>query len=204
MDPVVNAFLDALDGVAYLVSREGRIVGVGPTRWNAFAAGGGVERLDAAGLAGRDLFQFVSGAPLQDFYRARHETVLGGGAPSIGFEYRCDAPQIRRAMRMSISCLRLPEAPPMVLYQSQVLSQVHRPWMSLFEPGRVLEALETERRLPVVTMCGICQKLAWPLGRKALGPEWIEAETYYRRGGAADVRISHGVCDTCAATGRQD
>jgi hypothetical protein len=148
-------------------------------------------------LVGRDLLELITGSEVRDFYRARHEAVLLAGAPSIAFEYRCDAPDVRRDMRMTISRLDLPGSEPLILYHSQLLSQIARPWMNVFEPGRALERLGDELHLPIVTMCGICQRLAWPLGRKAVGPEWIEAETYYRRGGAADVRISHGVCEAC-------
>jgi hypothetical protein len=46
-------------------------------------------------------------------------------------------------------------------------------------------------------MCSYCQRVAWPPGRARRRREWIEAEEYYRRGGASEIRISHGICPPC-------
>lgn len=94
-----------------------------------------------------------------------------------------------------MSRLDNPKLGPFILYQSQQLSAVARPWMSVFEAERLLHRLRDEAKLPILSMCGFCQRIAWPSSTPA---EWIEAEEYYARGGASDVRISHGVCRDCA------
>jgi hypothetical protein len=190
---VVNAVLRALDGVAYIVAGPGRILAVGAPGWDAFAAdtrGGGAS---AQATIGRNLFEAISSEPVRQAYRHIHAAVLGGRRPYIAFEYRCDAPDLKRQMRMSVTRLDLPGRPPALLYQSQILSASPRPWISLFEPERILQAVEAESALPIVRVCGFCQRVDDTAGG------WIEADDYYRQGGASEVRVSHGLCRPCAA-----
>ena len=67
--------------------------------------------------------------------------------------------------------------------------------MSLFEPERIVEMVKADTSLPVVNLCGFCQRVAWSAAEPR--PQWVAPETYYRQGGAADVRVSHGVCPEC-------
>ena len=105
-------------------------------------------------------------------------------------------------MRMLIS--RIPARQVRLLHQSQVLSAVERPWMSLFEPERIVERAQADAGLPDRARCA-------PSVRSSPGPpdegRWVGPETYYRLNGPADVRVSHGICPNClsstsAETGR--
>lgn len=186
-------WLDALDGVAYLADVAGTVVAVGESRWRSSAIENQATGLTAASAIGRNLMIQISGDEVRALYQRRHAAVIGGSAPAVAFEFRCDAPALRRTMRMSMSRLSLPAQAPMVLYQSQLLSAVARPWMSVFEPERIVETLTAESGVPIIPMCSFCQRLAWPIGQGA----WVEADRYYALGGPADVRISHGVCPSC-------
>jgi len=97
-------------------------------------------------------------------------------------------------MRMSISVLRASETRLLLLHQSQMIACAPRPWVRLLEPERILRHFQAQSHLPIVKLCAFCQKVAWTSGPR---DEWIEPEDYYRRGGAIDVRTSHGVCPPC-------
>jgi hypothetical protein len=136
----------------------------------------------------------MHGAEVRSAYRALHRAVLGGERPFVAFEMRCDEPDVRRLLRMSITALHEPSAPPAVLYQSQLLSAVSRPWVSLFDPQKIVDHVRLEAGLPIVRICSFCHWVAWPIETPT---EWIAVEDYYRKGTPADVRTSHGVCLNC-------
>jgi hypothetical protein len=188
------AFLQALDGVCYLVDARGRVRGVGGNAWDDFARTGGAPQIADGFILGRSLFRAIAGAPVRAAYRRIHEGVLSERTRHVDFEYRCDAPDVRRTMRMAVSRLCLPGAAPGLLYQSQILAAVNRPWVSLFEPERIIERIRQDHGVPIVRMCSFCQRVAWP---KEVCGAWLEAEDYYRAGGPGDVRVSHGVCPAC-------
>ncbi|WP_293678458.1 hypothetical protein [uncultured Phenylobacterium sp.] len=193
MSGVERAFLNALDGLAYVTDGEGVVLRVGEPRWDEFATAAAAERALASAVVGRSVFDAMAGEEVRDAYRRIHRRVLDEPSGHFGFEYRCDAPEVGRRMRMSISRVSGPGRRVRLLYQSQVLSAVSRPWMSLFEPQRIVEWARAEAAVPLVRMCGFCQRLAWPPDEGG----WVSSESYYRLGGPADVRVSHGVCPTC-------
>lgn len=191
--------MSALDGVTYAASAQGRLLAVGTPRWDRFARNHGAAGPERETVLGRELFDYLSGEEVRDAYRRIHAHVLAG-RPHVAFEYRCDAPDVRRTMRMSISLLELPQTEPMVLYQSQVLSEVERPWISLFEPERILQWRRSEYAFPVVTVCSFCLQVRLP---DEAGGRWVEPEAYYARGAPHDVRVSHGLCATCGDRNEQ-
>src|SRR5579863_907994 len=61
--------LDGIDGVAYAVDLRYRILAVGRTRWNEFAAGNGALELTAASVLGQNLFDIIQGDDVREVYR---------------------------------------------------------------------------------------------------------------------------------------
>jgi len=198
---IAQAFLDALDGVAYLVDIDGTIVAMGQPGWDEAAGSNAAGGLTAGTVLGANLFDRIKGDEVRAACNRMHAEVTRGDRAYIAFEYRCDAPDVKRRMRMSVTRLRLPGCAPVLLYQSQTLSAVARPWVSLFEPQRIVETIRDEAGLPIVRMCSFCQRVASPAPPVEAPVTWIEAEDYYRQGGPVDVRISHGVCPGCSALG---
>ena len=66
---MLEELLDAMDGIAYAVDAENRIVAVGRRRWDRFAVENGAPELRADSIIGRNLFEFVSGPELRQAYR---------------------------------------------------------------------------------------------------------------------------------------
>jgi len=190
-----QAFLDALDGVSYLADAEGRITAVGQPAWLESLRRYGAEVGAADQVVGRSLFDAMHGDEVRAAYRVIHQTVLAGTRSHVAFEMRCDGPDVRRLLRMSVSVLRLPSAPPAVLYQSQLLSAIARPWMSLFDPLRIVAEIRKDGGLPIIKICSFCHRVEWPAQKAS---DWIDPEDYYRLGGPREMRTSHGVCPRCA------
>jgi hypothetical protein len=193
---VLDELLDAVDGIAYAVDAEHRIVAVGRRRWDRFAIENNAPELCAEHIIGRNLFEFVSGADVQQAYRDLSARAFSTGEP-ITVNTRCDSPGLARELRLSIAPLQLGDERPGLLFQVQLLSEAARPCLDIFDFRALLSALTRQADLPIVTMCSFCQHLRWS------GPEgeedWVTADEYYRLGGASRVRISHGLCADCDA-----
>ncbi|MCC7275011.1 MAG: hypothetical protein IT561_20255 [Alphaproteobacteria bacterium] len=194
-----QAVLDALDGVAYLVAPDGTLLAVGGRTWTPFAEANGAPALEPRQVVGRSLFEMIEGTEVRDVYRRLHEAVRTRRRPNVTFDYRCDAPALRREMRLSISPVEAGGALVALLYQSQVKLARVRPEMSLFLPELRLGARKPYSDERLVSLCDFCHRVAWPIGPPRHGRRWIEPEDYYRRGGPADMIVSHGICPDCHA-----
>jgi hypothetical protein len=191
-----EALLEAIPGIAYVVDRDGIIMG--------FSRGPFMEDVRIPGAAtagyrnaiGTSLFSIVRGERVRQSYRLMHDAAWTGRFDAFGFNYRCDAPEVERNMFMSISRIAEGSETAAVLYQSIVISELPRPPVPLFAFEALAERAPATDRL--VTLCSYCQKVAWPVVT-AEHPEWIEAVEFYRRGGRADAVVSHGICETCFA-----
>jgi hypothetical protein len=193
---VIEELLDAVDGIAYAVDAERRIVAVGRRRWDRFATENGAPELCADRVIGRNLLEFVSGPELQQAYRDLTDSVVSTGEPVVVTAH-CDSPGVARELRLSVAPLQLGEKRPGLLFQAQIVSGTARPRHDIFDFEALLTALITQADLPIVTMCSFCQQLRRP-GSDG-DEDWVTAEEYSRLGGTSRVRISHGMCADCDA-----
>ena len=187
-----SALLNALEGLAYVAGADGTILAVGEPAWTDFATANDAPSLHGRVIVGRNLFAGTSDPQVLALQKRLHQLVLEGGRPSITYEYRCDAPDQVRRMRMALTPVQI-RTTMAVLYHSVVLEEYPRPHMSLFEANRTNGEAET----PTVTMCSYCHDVAWPIGAPAETRSWIEPEAYYRQGGPSQIMVSHGICPAC-------
>src|SRR4051794_39586402 len=110
-DSVLEELLDAVDGVAYVVDAEHRIVAVGRRRWERFAVENGAPELRADSVIGRSLFEFMNGTELRQAYRDLADRIASTGEPAV-IAARCDSPGVTRELRLSIAPLRLGDKGP--------------------------------------------------------------------------------------------
>ena len=185
-----------MDGIAYVVDGENRIIAIGRRRWDRFAVENGAPELRADRVIGRNLFEFVSGPELQQAYRDLADRIISTGEPAV-IAARCDNPGIARELRLSIAPLRLGDKSTGLLFQAQLVNETARPRLDIFDFQALLSGLKQESDLPIVTTCSFCQRLRRPGSGDEDG--WIPAEEYYRLGGSSRVRISHGLCADCDA-----
>lgn len=185
--------LDALDGTAYVTDLEGRLLCVGPQNWNSFANENDGRALAGSPPVGDRVTDGISGEAVRSLYQRVHQAAVSGQR-RIAFTFRCDAPDVERRMKMAISPLRSGKAVVGVLYQSTILSERARPPLRFLEAAAAAEQFK-EDGAPIIASCSFCAKIDWPDGSDG---RWVEPEVYYQRGGMSEVRISHGVCPSCA------
>lgn len=190
--PSFERLLESIEGVAYFVDGAGVIQAAGGTQWRRFAIDNGCPSLaDPTSAVGLSICEFTRGQDVRETYRRHMQQVVGNGK-GVSFIYSCDAPEVRRELRMAITPVGDPESGVAgALYQSLALSERDRPPVSLFDPAAYLETLKEEADRPIVRMCSFCHDVEVGEGR------WVQAEDYYREGGAAEVRVSHGMCPGC-------
>ena len=191
--------IDWLDGVAYVINPAGRIIAYGRPHWNRFAAENEAADLcEAESIIGLDLLGIVRGKDVCAAYRHLIKELLQGRRDGFAFAFRCDAPHMRREMRMAITPVRRRGEVTSILFQSILLNQEMRPPLDIFRFGDQAAALGCDPGQKVVTLCSWCQKVRaddW-----GSDPRWISAEEYYRCGGEVDVLINHGICEGCTAS----
>ena len=188
----LGTFLDALDGIAYVADPEGIILATCSGAWVEFSVANQAH-LPTESVVGRSLFEIIRGEEVRAAHRALHQKVLRDGR-QLSFEYRCDAPDRERRMKMSLGPLRnRAGAMAGVLYQSTLLSETTRIPLPFLSSEELLAAWEDERTRPVVGVCAWCADVR-------LQGRWIPPDEYYRRGGRAGVRRSHGIGPGCRET----
>jgi hypothetical protein len=91
------------DEVRYVIDAFDAIVHVNGA-WSAFAAGNGAPHLTAPHVLGRWLWDFIGDERTRELYRSVMRRVRDGGRSE--FHFRCDSPEWRRYMLMSITPAR--------------------------------------------------------------------------------------------------
>jgi hypothetical protein len=192
-----QALLDAIDGVAYVADRRGIIRAIGTAAWERFATANGSPELTADRVIGTSLFAGVTSTAVRDACQRLHTLVCLRRREMITYEYRCDAPDTERRMRMSIRPVTGRRDVIMALYQSQLLDETPGLMSGLLSMGaRVVEAGKGLGTDPLV-ICSFCRDVAWPIGVSEANASWIGIADYYRRGGNGGVAVSHGICPGC-------
>jgi hypothetical protein len=189
--------LDALEGVAYLVRPDGHIAACGPRNWHAFAAAnGGAAIAEPDKVIGGNLFDNIEGDDVIAFYRGCMSRIASGAIGEITLPFRCDSPDTRRELRLSMRPVSRQGTIAAILFQSLPISETIRPPIELFDSQRRAEAMRSDSRLPIIVLCSFCHAVRDPRAPQA-ARRWITPETYYREGGTAAVRVSHGLCPDC-------
>ena len=168
--------------ITYRVDSENRITSISP-EWSEFATENDSPGLTEGRVLGRSLQEFIAGAEMVHVWEALLETVRAGHRIQA-MPYRCDSPECRRFMEMSL----IPLPGRAIELQSRVVREEPRPHVALLDPS-------TPRTDKFVTVCGWCKKV------KLEAYEWVEMEEACRRLGLLERRalpgITHGVCLEC-------
>lgn len=189
--------LDAMDGIAMILDHELRITEVGEPNWQQTLDDTPPPRAEepspsSQSVIGRPVTHFFVGDLVRSTFAELFNRVLNGVRPVVQIDYRCDAPTVRREIRLSVRPIMTAGKINHLLYQSLTLSAQQRPAIPLFgAPVANLDAGD------ILTLCAICARVAWPVGAPTGAREWIEPPEFYRRGGGDVQVISHGLCKTC-------
>lgn len=192
--PHPESLLDSLPGLCWITDRRGVIISIGMANWRSFAERNNAPELLPEKVIGTSLNSYISGEAVRRFYKRLLDAALQDGRRRFYFEYRCDAPDARRDMSMSISPLSERGEVTGLMFQSQLHAHSARPRIELFTAAArgPMEGYQT------LHMCSSCHDVkhedpvtgAWA---------WITPSKYYYRGGTDDVNIEHDICPKCAA-----
>jgi DNA-binding CsgD family transcriptional regulator len=192
--------LDWLDGVAYLTDSSRVIVAVGKRNWSRFATENGAPGLASAEtVLGRNVLDFVEGDAVRSVYSRALAALARGGAPAVVFPFRCDAPGVRRDLRMAITLVRRGIRPAGFLFQSILLESATRPKLALFDFAQHAKAASGGPARRTVTICSFCQRVLAAEKRRAGTNDWIEAEIAQRELPRTGIRVQHRACPRCDA-----
>lgn len=193
MNLTAQTVMDSMAGVVYATDPAGTIISIGSRGWRLFAAESGAPDVaERDRFIGRNLFDIIAGDDVRAAYGRLLDRVRSG-EPQITLPCRCDAPNITREMRMTITPLRRGRALHGFLFQSLSVAEHTRPPLNLFT-----FATDLPETTPLLGMCSLCERVCVEVERCSdLQAAWLEAECYYARGGSSHVRISHTVCPLC-------
>ncbi|MBM3545956.1 MAG: hypothetical protein FJX54_03300 [Alphaproteobacteria bacterium] len=195
--PSFQSLLEAMDGVAHVVNRDQVIIACGERNWRHFAReNGGKSIADPAQIIGRPIMTFVEGEEVAGAYSGYLGRMFSGDLPRVSFRFRCDAPDMRRDLWMSISPIGRDGHVSGALFQSVTLNEQSRPPIGLFDFEYARANLAKASLLPIVSICSYCQSVSMR-GRSDEDREWTTPEAYYRAGGPSQARLSHGICPAC-------
>lgn len=192
-----QSLLDALEGVAYIVDLDGCILAIGNSNWNDFAADNGTADLTGISVVGRSIYACISGRDVRESYKTFADVITKREEASISFQYRCDAPEIRRDMRLCISPIKENNEIVALLYQSLVIAEQDRPRINLFDPAKMSAMALVPPGATITTVCSYCHDVLLVCPDSENPEAWVEPEEYYRAGGISDVWVSHGICPGC-------
>jgi hypothetical protein len=191
--------LDAMDGIAMILDAELRIIRVGGPNWQKFFDDNPPQSLtvcnrSADSMLNRPVTQFFAGDALRKTFTDLFNSVISGTRSLVLVDFRCDAPTLRRDMRLSVRPITTKGQARYVLYQSIMVSVQPRPAIPLFSAAVADQDVDH-----ILTLCAICARVAWPIGAPTGAREWIEPPEFYVRGGGDVSLISHGFCEDCFA-----
>lgn len=199
-----QSLLDAMDGVAMILDDDLCIAQIGLPNWQTFLKDNPPQ--DPAlfdctpeQVLGRPLTQFIAGEIVRRTYADLFFDVLSSARSFVRIGYRCDAPTLRRDMRLSVRPITSNGHVRHLLYQSVQIGVQERPPIPLF--GAPILDRDAD---DILTLCAICARVAWPIGAPVGAREWVEPAEYYRRDGGDVAQVSHGFCEDCFAKLQQE
>lgn len=153
--------------------------------WVKFAVANDAVGLLPENVMGRRLWDFINEQTTEQLYREILDQVHAGRP--IRFNFRCDAPEYRRYMEMSIT--------------SRVGGEVQFEVRTVREEGRTRQEL-LDRRAPrasdMLRICGWCKRVDVGEGRWGEVEEAVTAFRLFER--QALPMLTHGMCEPCFKT----
>ena len=168
--------------VTYSLNADDQIIAVNDA-WTTFALANDGAALAAPGILGRSMWEFIADPTTVLVYERLFERVRSG-VGGIRFQFRCDAPAIRRFMVMSISG----GEDDRLDFVVRTLRVEPRPTLTFLDA-------HAKRSDVIVRMCAWCKRIPDARG------DWIEIEAALPQAGFFDGAvvplISHGMCEDC-------
>lgn len=170
------------ESVVYCTDNKGLITAVNEG-WQVFAARNRGEAVAGDRVLGFDVWGCVVDPSLRAIYELLFKRAQAGA--QVSFTYRCDAPDRRRWLNMTISRLEANR----IQFESKLLREESRPLVALLEPGH-------QRSECFIRVCSWCQLVATE------SDGWVPVEKAVILLGLMEEdelpQLSHGICPDCA------
>ncbi|MBM4067960.1 MAG: hypothetical protein FJ271_03320 [Planctomycetes bacterium] len=167
-----------VQGITYQINARDEIVFVSDS-WNKFAIDNGAAGL-AENVLGRSLWDFIADPTTRQLYSELLARVRA--ARQVNFMFRCDAPDKRRFLEMSI----IPGPGGTVEFRTRTLKEEAR------EPVPLPAANANPANL--LPICDWCQRLRV----RDIWAEIDDAIAWLRLFDSTELpMLSHGICDDC-------
>lgn len=175
-----------MDMITYDVDRASTIRDVSDNWWTFAEENDGDESMLKSNVIGHSLFDYITDTATVHLFkllinRAIHDRII------TEYDYRCDAPDQRRYMRMKI----MPYGNDLCRFESVTLRVENR------EPQLILDTKIAERSKDIVVVCSWCGRVRAP------NQKWIPLEDGISLVMPDDVidlpDVSHGICPDCFA-----
>ncbi len=169
--------------IIYSIDRHDILTTIGDG-WSEFAdENDGVDVLYPDSVIGKSLWDFVKGHSLRQIYQEIVRDVRGNDR-SVGFDYRCDSPYLKRFMRMEIMGQAQSTNVTFLSHTIRIEAKEH-----------ILRVAAAHRGHFQMTRCSICNFVKLP------NEQWGELEVALTDFGLLandrEVRFAWGVCPTC-------
>lgn len=170
----------------YRINSDDVIVWVSDN-WQAFVdANEGAAKTDAEIVIGKSLWDYIAGFEVRHLYVTVLKVVRERNQV-IHLLFRCDAPDLRRYLRLEM----VPLSDGQVELRSQILKTENRESVNLLRPA-------LPRSDEIITMCSMCKKV------ETDPDDWQEIESAINRLHLFEMetppQISHGLCPSCYQT----
>ncbi len=163
---------------SYVLDAEDHIIDV-CSNWDAFAQANGAQGLTHGRVLGRRLQEFVTGPDTRMFVELMLKSARLSQEPVIR-PYRCDSPELRRQMEMTMTSLG-----------GGVLRLDHRLLSTAANKVPVRVAGQTRLAPRLVKRCSMCNRL------RADDGQWVEGDDHPASLLPPAVAVFYGICGSC-------
>jgi hypothetical protein len=173
----------AIGQVHYVIDAEDKLIDLGKT-WDDFALANDGEAVVSAEVVGRSLWDFIFDESTALLYKSLLTRLRATGNP-IRFPFRCDSPDLRRHLVMTLSPLQNGN----VEFRNSIVELEPREAKAFFQAA-VAGAKE------YFYMCSVCNKV-----RSRSSRDWKEVEDAFETHISScehPVQVLYKVCRHCA------
>lgn len=151
--------------------------------WKTFAENNQGKDLATDSILNRPIWDFVKDRTTRQLYHDILQTVRSRTPAPVKFTIRCDSPDYRRLLEMTVSA----NERSFVEFRARTISEDHREYQPLLDPA-------VPRSDDLLGICGWCKKVR-------SGERWLEIEDAIKELELFErdrlPGLTHGMCDEC-------
>jgi hypothetical protein len=174
--------------ISYCIDKDNKIIYVSD-EWLPFAEENKAGNLTPDAVLNKSIFDFINDIESLHIYKLLLDRTRAHQKP-VEFSYRCDSPDKRRYMTMTIK----PDEDDVISFKSCIVKEEVR------KPVPILD-VDAKRSNDMINICSWCKKI------KVSDSRWVEIEEGIRELALFDTfplpQLTHGMCSTCYEIARK-